>query len=389
MEEGWNAIGNYYSERHKFTEAAQFYERGRNTEKLVNCYYAIEDFDNLENLLDSLQPDDPLLHTLGNMFSSVGLGPQAVEVYVKCGKVSKAIDICVNLNQWHEAVELASKHDQPNKISSLLAKYAKHLLDDNKTLQAIELYRKANHFLEAAKLLTDIAEKETVKRSSPLKIKKIYVLSALLVESYLKKNIQTGSKSSALMGLLLNADDSTGDVGIVDKAWRGAEAYHFLMLAQRQLYAGSVDDAMKTCLHLRTFDDILNEEDIYSLLALSSCANRAFGTCSRAFIKLESIEEELGNSNDYGELAMDIFTKHGPKDTRSNRAECANCETMIPDWVNTCPSCQTKFPTCIVTGRPLMNLSKVWSCNTCHHQAYEEDITMKRNCPLCHFLIRV
>uniref|UniRef100_A0A0K2VJ16 Uncharacterized protein n=1 Tax=Lepeophtheirus salmonis TaxID=72036 RepID=A0A0K2VJ16_LEPSM len=176
---------------------------------------------------------------------------------------------------------------------------------------------------------------------------------------------------------------------IVDKAWRGAEAYHFLMLAQRQLYAGSVDDAMKTCLHLRTFDDILNEEDIYSLLALSSCANRAFGTCSRAFIKLESIEEELGNSNDYGELAMDIFTKHGPKDTRSNRAECANCETMIPDWVNTCPSCQTKFPTCIVTGRPLMNLSKVWSCNTCHHQAYEEDITMKRNCPLCHFLIRV
>ncbi|CAB4060083.1 WDR35 [Lepeophtheirus salmonis] len=57
--------------------------------------------------------------------------------------------------------------------------------------------------------------------------------------------------------------------------------------------------AMKTCLHLRTFDDILNEEDIYSLLALSSCANRAFGTCSRAFIKLESIEEELGNSNDY------------------------------------------------------------------------------------------
>ena len=36
---------------------------------------------------------------------------------------------------------------------------------------------------------------------------------------------------------------------------------------------------------------MLNQEDIYSLLALASCANRAFGTCSRAFIKLESLEE--------------------------------------------------------------------------------------------------
>jgi WD repeat-containing protein 35 len=36
---------------------------------------------------------------------------------------------------------------------------------------------------------------------------------------------------------------------------------------------------------------IFLKEDIYSLLALASCANRAFGTCSRAFIKLESLEE--------------------------------------------------------------------------------------------------
>ena len=39
----------------------------------------------------------------------------------------------------------------------------------------------------------------------------------------------------------------------------------------------------------RDYEDILSQEDIYSLLALSSCANRAFGTTSRAFIKLESL----------------------------------------------------------------------------------------------------
>ena len=82
------------------------------------------------------------------------------------------------------AVELATRYNQPTQISSLLAKYAQHLLDDNKILQAIELYRKANHFLEAARLLMNLAKEETSKRASPLRIKKLYVLAALLVEDH-------------------------------------------------------------------------------------------------------------------------------------------------------------------------------------------------------------
>ena len=35
---------------------------------------------------------------------------------------------------------------------------------------------------------------------------------------------------------------------------------------------------------------------------------------------------------EYEELAMDIFVKYSPKDSRGNRSECASCETMIPDW---------------------------------------------------------
>ena len=35
-------------------------------------------------------------------------------------------------------------------------------------IQAIELYRKANHFLEAARLLSDLAKDEAGKRASPL-----------------------------------------------------------------------------------------------------------------------------------------------------------------------------------------------------------------------------
>lgn len=54
--------------------------------------------------------------------------------------------------QWNKAVELARTHNM-KEIKSLLSKYASHLLEKNKTLEAVELYRKAHHFLDAAKLM--------------------------------------------------------------------------------------------------------------------------------------------------------------------------------------------------------------------------------------------
>lgn len=46
-------------------------------------------------------------------------------------------------------------------------------------------------------------------------------------------------------------------VQVLDSAWRGAEAYHYYMLAQRQLYAGNVGMALRTAIRcvgqLRSF----------------------------------------------------------------------------------------------------------------------------------------
>ena len=63
-----------------------------------------------------------------------------------------AIDCCVHLNQWNTAIELAKSHNV-KEIDSLLAKYAQYLLEKNKLVNAVELYKKANHFLEGAKIL--------------------------------------------------------------------------------------------------------------------------------------------------------------------------------------------------------------------------------------------
>ena len=67
--------------------------------------------------------------------------------FSKCNRVKDAIDVCVQLNQWNDAIELAKKHDV-KEIDQLLGRYAAHLLEKDKTLSAIELYCKASNYLK-------------------------------------------------------------------------------------------------------------------------------------------------------------------------------------------------------------------------------------------------
>ena len=62
--------------------------------------------------------------------------------------MKEAIDCCVQLNQWDQAIELAKQHNI-KEIDTLLAKYASYLLEKNKTLDAIELYPFIDFFVLA------------------------------------------------------------------------------------------------------------------------------------------------------------------------------------------------------------------------------------------------
>ena len=75
---------------------------------------------------------------------------------MKFGDVKKAIDCCVILNQWNLAVELAEQHNFL-QIEQLLQKYANHLIEKNKKMEAVELFRKANKNTESARILSTIA----------------------------------------------------------------------------------------------------------------------------------------------------------------------------------------------------------------------------------------
>ena len=101
----------------------------------------------------------------------------------KLGDLKRAVDVCVLLNYWDLAVELAESHNFV-QIEGLLSKYADHLMQKTKQMEAIELYRKSNKNTEAAKLLAKIADDLNKRGVPPLLVKKIYVLAALEVDSY-------------------------------------------------------------------------------------------------------------------------------------------------------------------------------------------------------------
>ncbi|XP_049640768.1 WD repeat-containing protein 35 isoform X1 [Suncus etruscus] len=379
LEQAHNAIGDYFADRQKWLNAVQYYVQGRNQERLAECYYMLEDYEGLENLANSLPENHKLLPEIAQMFVRVGMCEQAVAAFLKCSQPKAAVDTCVHLNQWNKAVELAKNHSM-KEIGSLLARYASHLLEKNKTLDAIELYRKANYFYDAAKLMFKIADEEAKKRTKPLRVKKLYVLSALLIEQYHEqmKNAQRGKvkgknseATSALAGLLEEEVLSTS-CRFTDNPWRGAEAYHFFILAQRQLYEGNGDMALKTALHLRDYEDIISAVEIYSLLALCACTSRAFGTCSKAFVKLESLDTlNAEQKQQYEELAMEIFTKHIPKDNRKSELD-----SFLERE-------EEKLPICVATGSPITDY-QFWMCSVCKHCVQAQEISKYSFCPLCH-----
>jgi WD repeat-containing protein 35 len=167
-----------------------------------------------------------------------------------------------------------------------------------------------------------MAEKEVKNNNSPLLIKKIYVLGGLLVEQYrdlvkaggiLPSKVKIGQREQASKALdgILNEESHIAitDSKILDNAWRGAEAYHFMMLCQRQLRAGSIEAAFKTSMALIEFEDLLIPKYIYCLIALCACGNGSYNAASKAFIKLESCESiEDKDRKEFEALAFQIFS---------------------------------------------------------------------------------
>ncbi|CAM9367320.1 unnamed protein product, partial [Discosporangium mesarthrocarpum] len=162
---------------------------------------------------------------------------------------------------------------------------------------------------------------------------------------------------------------------VLDSAWRGAEAYHYYMLAQRQLYSGNVEQAMRTAIRCAEFEDILEAWDVYCLVALAAYLSGFMGVCSRAFVKLETLsgqtQQRLQAAQD---LALKIFTRNQPRDPEPLESHCWDCLDE-----------GRAYQACTATGQVVITArARATMCRTCRHFAIEAELRGRSNCPLCH-----
>merc|ERR1719375_1012597 len=83
LQQAWSAIGDYYADRGKWSNAAQYYAKAQNNAALIDAYYFLENYDSLEQLITYLPEGSPVLADIGAKLTSVGLCEQAVQAYLR------------------------------------------------------------------------------------------------------------------------------------------------------------------------------------------------------------------------------------------------------------------------------------------------------------------
>ncbi|CAB1118236.1 unnamed protein product [Ectocarpus sp. CCAP 1310/34] len=263
---------------------------------------------------------------------------------------------------FSRAVDLAEKHDFP-QIEALLVRHTGQLLQKGDPLQAVEVFRMAGKATDAALLLAKLAEDAGRRQVDPLRAKKLHVLAACEVERHRKIALggtgasrqgrsaaEVAAATAATLNTLMattseNAEDKRA-AKVLDSAWRGAEAYHYYMLAQRQLYQGKVDKAVRTAI--------------------------------RAFVKLEILPNQSTEQLEAAQaLALKIFTRNPPIDPEPLESHCLECLDE-----------GRSYQACTVSGQVISSRGRALMCKTCRHFAIESELERRAQCPLCHAPMR-
>ena len=122
---------------------------------------------------------------------------------------------------------------------------------------------------------------------------------------------------------LITSDIQSAADKVLNNPWRGAEAWHFVLLAQKQLYRGEYPSALKTARRLVEYELELDLKKIYSILTLAGYYARNYQECSRALVKLESMECLTPlERQQYETIAVEIFTNHLPDESNEEFLQC-------------------------------------------------------------------
>lgn len=78
-----NHIGDDYMAQCKWQSAIRHYKSADNTEKIIECFANMDDFNALEGIMAKLPEKHPLLEKIAKKFEAEGVFPQLVDAYEK------------------------------------------------------------------------------------------------------------------------------------------------------------------------------------------------------------------------------------------------------------------------------------------------------------------
>ncbi len=155
------------------------------------------------------------------------------------------------------------------------------------------------------------------------------LIDAQITQQITHQTVKTQTLDTLITSDLSNVSDKT-----LYNPWKGAEAYHFYMLCQSQLYQGYTHAALKTALRLVQYEKELDPREVYRLISLAAFLNKSFKECSRAISKLENLPNISKEEREkYQELAISIFTQNDPNNFKETQLKCPgkNCDAVISE----------------------------------------------------------
>lgn len=401
MKIAYTNLAQQYLQSKDFQLAGDFFNKAGNIQGTLDVCFATEDFATAATFIEKLPEQNELLLQMAEKFEMFGLCEEAVKCYLRYGDAKRAIDTCVMMNRWNLAVELAEKNNF-FQIEALVNKFGSILMEKNKKMDLVELYRKAHRHTDAARILVKIAEDFKELKASPLTLKKIHVVAALEMESFKSRLIDaqitnitqnTVNKPTTTLDTLITSDLSNVSDKTLNNPWKGAEAYHFYMLCQAQLYQNQNKAALKTALRLVLYEKELGAKEVYRLIALSAYLNGSFKECSKALSKLEHLNTLNKMQREaYRKLSIAIFTKERPVNRNSKTFDCPNkkCDAKISEFDIDCKTCGSNFSPCVVSGQSVLQ-REYFKCKRCKHKCLKNEVYNKsvKYCPLCHVVLDI
>lgn len=79
--------------------------------------------------------------------------------FAQYGAPQLATEVCTKLNHWDRALRLSNQFTVNVNVNQMFEKHVNDLLARGRTMDAIQLYRKAEKYLEAAELLFEVGKR--------------------------------------------------------------------------------------------------------------------------------------------------------------------------------------------------------------------------------------